>query len=264
MTKETQIMPADPVLELYRMLSPDQQKIATFPFTDLDRSVAQFPMMPRKGVQIMALSPEGQKLVARLIDSATTPYGAKQIRTAMDMPRGGYPNYYFAFYGDPKKPNEMEWRLSGHHITLWSATEGFRHQRVGPLLLGEDPSILWHDEAAVMTTLWNRLDEKAKAKAAEPNGVSLSTLPPQTRNDASRLLDERLRVYARTTGDAARSFFTANGGWDKVTLRVTGNPSQPPTGGSKYHWEFSGAGLTFWGDTANGHLHMLLDVKATP
>lgn len=253
---------ADPALELYRLLTPEQKKTATFPLSDLDRSLAQFPMYPRKGVPIKELSPEGQKLAARLIDSATSAYGAKQIRAAMDMPRGGYSNYCFAFYNDPNKPEALEWRLSGHHITLFSATEGFHRQRVGPLLLGEDPSILWGEEVALITALWNSEDDKAKIKAAEPAGVLVSSLLPQTRDLCSRLLEERLRVYARATGDAARAIFHANGGWDKVVLRVTGNPAKPLTEGHPYHWEFTGAGLTFWGDTANGHLHMLLDVKA--
>jgi hypothetical protein len=113
-------------------LSDAQQKIAVFPFDEMNRYDWHYlpaTMYPRAGVALNQLNGEQKKLLFELLQSSLSEIGyakAQQIISLEnvlaeiegDKVSRDPEKYHAAFYGNPAKDGLWSWSFQGHHISL--------------------------------------------------------------------------------------------------------------------------------------------------
>jgi hypothetical protein len=117
-------------------LTPDQKKVAQFPFDAEERFVWFYTPVPRKGLTLKAMTEPQRKLAMTLLRAGLSEKGyskAETIRSLEDVlvEMGGNPVqrdrelYYFTFFGEPGPKATWGWRYEGHHLSQnWTVING--------------------------------------------------------------------------------------------------------------------------------------------
>ena len=117
-------------------LTPDQRKVAQFPFDAEERFVWYYTPVPRKGLTLKAMTEPQRALAMALLRSGLSEKGyskAETIRSLEDVlvEMGGNPVqrdrelYYFTVFGEPGSKATWGWRYEGHHLSQnWTVING--------------------------------------------------------------------------------------------------------------------------------------------
>jgi hypothetical protein len=136
-------------------LDKDQQNLAVFPFTDMNRKTWNYlpaSMAARNGVAIKDLSEKQKKLLDNLLQHYLSKEGFKRVKDIMSFewllkelePTNANripDNYFVAFYGVPASDSIWGWKFSGHHLALnFTIVDG--QLAFAPLFFGSNPGIV--------------------------------------------------------------------------------------------------------------------------
>ena len=117
-------------------LTPEQKRVAQFPFTAEERFIWFYTPVPRKGLTLKAMTEPQRKLAMNLLRSGLSEKGfskAETIRSLEDVlvELGGNPAqrdrelYYFSIFGEPGPAATWGWRYEGHHLSQnWTVING--------------------------------------------------------------------------------------------------------------------------------------------
>jgi hypothetical protein len=144
----------DAVQAFLHELTPDQRKLATYPFADDERYNWHFVPRNRKGLALKQMTPDQRKRAMGLIETGMSQTGydkATEImamenvlrviekRTSTDTYRDP-DNYAFTVFGDPSTAGEpWGWRVEGHHLSLNFSSLTGQVLSVSPMFLGSNP-----------------------------------------------------------------------------------------------------------------------------
>jgi hypothetical protein len=132
-------------------LTPDQKKVAQFPFTAEERFVWFYTPVPRQGLTLKAMTEPQRKLAMNLLRAGLSEKGyakAEIIRSLEDVlvELGGNPVqrdrelYYFTIFGDPGPKATWGWRYEGHHLSHnWTVVNGTA-MTTTPQFFGANPA----------------------------------------------------------------------------------------------------------------------------
>ena len=190
-------------------LTPEQRRIATFPFDSSERTRWHFiptETYPRNGLTIKQMNESQRKLAHELLKAGLSQRGYMTATQIMELEsflatleaaqraasgRGGAgllrdsERYFFSIFGTPSTTGTWGWRAEGHHISLhWTIVNG-RFVAGAPTFFGSNPAeiregprkgtrILALEEDAGRA-LVESLDETQRTKAiintAAPNDI---------------------------------------------------------------------------------------------
>ena len=132
-------------------LTPDQKKVAQYPFTAEERYVWFYTPVPRKGLTLKAMTEPQRQLAMNLLRAGLSEKGyakAETIRSLEDVlvELGGNPVqrdrelYYFTIFGDPGPKATWGWRYEGHHLSQhWTVVNG-NAMTTTPQFFGANPA----------------------------------------------------------------------------------------------------------------------------
>src|SRR5262245_55455251 len=132
---------ADAATKLIGALTPDQKKVALFPFEGTEREHWGFvpsEMFPRNGLTIGSMSEAQRTLVHDLLKAGLSQRGYLTASSIMqleevlkviedagggDAARGrrmerNPVKYFVSVFGQPSKTGNWGWRVEGHHVSL--------------------------------------------------------------------------------------------------------------------------------------------------
>jgi hypothetical protein len=132
-------------------LTPEQKKVAQFPFDSEQRFVWFYTPVPRQGLTLKAMTEPQRKLAMNLLRAGLSEKGyskAETIRSLEDVlvELGGNPVqrdrelYYFSIFGDPGPGATWGWRYEGHHLSQnWTVVNGTA-MATTPQFFGANPA----------------------------------------------------------------------------------------------------------------------------
>ncbi len=136
---------------LLESLTPDQKKVAQYPFESEERFVWFYTPVPRKGLTLKAMTAPQRTLAMNLLRSGLSEKGyakAETIRSLEDVlvEMGGNPVqrdrelYYFTVFGEPGPKTTWGWRFEGHHLSQnWTVVNGTA-MATTPQFFGANPA----------------------------------------------------------------------------------------------------------------------------
>ena len=225
---------AEAANRLLGSLNEGQRKVATFPFTGDERYSWNYRptiagdsrLLDRKGVRIINMTSEQQKLALALYDTSLSKRAAEQARWIMQLEdilreheraegRGfnGIRDselYWFAFFGEPGGKAPWAWRVGGHHVALHFTVVDGDMVAPTPCFLGANPAQVklgpdtgkraLPEEEDLPRALVQSLTGADRAKA-----VFTETAPSDILTDAYRSLDRfvlhRGLAYSAMSGE---------------------------------------------------------------
>ena len=132
-------------------LTPEQKKVAQFPFDSEQRFVWFYTPVARQGLTLKAMTEPQRKLAMNLLRAGLSERGyskAETIRSLEDVlvELGGNPVqrdrelYYFSIFGDPGPKATWGWRYEGHHLSQnWTIVNGTA-MATTPQFFGANPA----------------------------------------------------------------------------------------------------------------------------
>jgi hypothetical protein len=132
-------------------LTPEQKKVAQYPFDADERFVWFYTPVPRKGLTLKAMSEPQRKLAMTLLRAGLSEKGyskAETIRSLEDVlvELGGNPVqrdrelYYVTIFGEPGPKATWGWRYEGHHLSQnWTVIAG-NAMATTPQFFGANPA----------------------------------------------------------------------------------------------------------------------------
>ena len=132
-------------------LTPEQRKVAQFPFDSEQRFVWFYTPVPRQGLTLKAMTEPQRKLAMNLLRAGLSEKGyskAETIRSLEDVlvELGGNPVqrdrelYYFTIFGEPGPKTTWGWRYEGHHLSQnWTIVNGTA-MATTPQFFGANPA----------------------------------------------------------------------------------------------------------------------------
>jgi hypothetical protein len=139
-------------------LDARQRGHATFPFASDERFVWSYTPGDRKGLAIRDMSEPQRQAAMAILDAATSPRGAAELRAIIDLEpvlgelerHAGGPGwirrdpelYWFAVFGDPDGTSPWAWRVGGHHIALELTMADGHVIGSAPSFLGANPATI--------------------------------------------------------------------------------------------------------------------------
>jgi hypothetical protein len=132
-------------------LTPEQKRVAQFPFTSDERFTWFYTPVARKGLTLKAMTEPQRKLAMNLLRSGLSEKGyskAETIRSLEDVlvELGGNPAqrdrelYYFTIFGEPGPMATWAWRYEGHHLSQnWTVIKGAA-MATTPQFFGANPA----------------------------------------------------------------------------------------------------------------------------
>jgi hypothetical protein len=138
---------------LWKSLTPEQQKKATFEFKSDERKDWHFIPRVRHGLPIKEMDGAQRALANGLLSSGLSQRGFVKAVTIMsleqillEMEKGSGPvrdpeQYFFSIFGDPKDgKSPWGWRVEGHHLSLNFTVVGDHAVAAGPTFMGSNPA----------------------------------------------------------------------------------------------------------------------------
>ncbi len=139
-------------LDLIQTLDQDQQKQATLPFDDEERSSWHFTPSPHRGLIWETMSSNQRQALTRLLSTGLSEKGLGLTREIMALEgvlrdlegrekddRYRHPElYYFMLFGQPGD-EPWGWRFEGHHLSL-NYTSVSNKVSVTPAFMGANPA----------------------------------------------------------------------------------------------------------------------------
>ncbi len=182
---------ADSVRAFLRILTPDQQKVAVYPFADDERYNWHFIPRERKGLPLKQMTPEQQRHAMGLLKTGLSQSGYDKATAIMAMENvlrvmekrsdtdthRDPANYAFTIFGDPASTtNPWGWRVEGHHLSLNFSSLTGQVLAVSPMFMGSNPGEVRVDvpdkgkqilrqETELAFALLNTLTEAQRKKA---------------------------------------------------------------------------------------------------
>lgn len=261
------------IIKLYQSLSEEQKKLAVLDVKDKDRYSEVFPAAKRPGISYTQLKPEQKALIAEVVKTMTSEYGAQRCLEVMkETPEGAR---YLTFFGEPSEKKPFAWRIGMHHLTLLFAEFGSDPvNEFGPILLGGNPAkSLWEAEEKIALELHSALtpEELKKiqesAKGVSPGsgggmgkgGVRIADLNEKARQLATSLFAKRLDIFSADRRKVVDDIVKRDGGPENLRLIIWGNAVKSHLEGGNYHWRIgSDAVVCDWQTVGRNHLHMTL------
>ncbi len=132
-------------------LTPDQKKVAHYPFDAEERFVWFYTPVPRKGLTLKAMTEPQRKLAMNLLRAGMSEKGYSKTETIRSLEDvlvelGGNPVqrdrelYYFTIFGDPGPKATWGWRYEGHHLSHnWTVINGTA-MATTPQFFGANPA----------------------------------------------------------------------------------------------------------------------------
>ena len=144
-------------------LSPDQRKLAVFPFDSEERlhwNYIPSEAFPRKGLTVKEMSEPQQKLAHDLLKAGLSQRGYLTASAIMDLegilgvleqrdrdtgrPAEGMRRdpvrYYFSIFGTPSLKQTWGWRVEGHHVSLHFTVVNGMLIASTPTMFGSNPA----------------------------------------------------------------------------------------------------------------------------
>jgi hypothetical protein len=249
--------------QIYGSLTPEQRAKAAFSFDDPDRTKERWftPGPDRQGIRVRDLTPEQQEAVTKLLQASTSNTGFPKVDAITNKQNRRADAYWLTFFGEPKAGSPWAWRFEGHHfsVTVPFGAEG--ETRLGPLLLGSNPPVLFPEEHQAALAFHQSLSDEQKKSVELPvqgpmpgaaDGVTIKELPEGQRKQAMALLETRLQVYDPETVASIRRYLRAAGGPDRLRVALYGEPTDPS---GKYYWKVFEPGFLCYYDGRSGHIH---------
>ena len=208
---------ADAATKFLAALSPEQKKVAAFPFENTaEREHFGFvpsEMFPRNGLTLGAMTEPQRKAAHDLMRAGLSQKGYMTATAIMELesilneienPPGAAPparplernpvKYYFSIFGTPSPKGTWGWRVEGHHVSLNFVVIEGRMVSTTPHFFGSNPAevrsgpkkglrVLGYEEdpARELVTALNEAQRaKAVISATAPNDIV-------TRNDVGAI-----------------------------------------------------------------------------
>lgn len=262
------------ILKLYKSLDKDQKKMALQGADARDRYTEAFPGVKRPGVPFSKLTKEQKGLVADVVKTICSEYGAKRCLEVAKQDGDG--QRYVTFFGEPSEKGRFAFRFAQHHLTLVHVEFGKdRPDEFGPILLGGNPvKDLWDEEEKILLELHASLSD-ADAKAIKGKGsagsgaviakdaVKIGDLSNSPRALAVKLVAKRLEVFSSDRRKIMEDMIKKEGGVDSLRIAIWGNASRSHRDGGNYHWKIgAGAVLLDWQTVGKDHIHMTLRARS--
>ncbi len=179
---------AKAAMELIQTLNQDQQKQATLPFDDEERSSWHFTPSPHRGLTWEKMNSNQQQAMTRLLATGLSKKGLSKTREIMALEgvlrdlegrekddRYRHPElYYFMLFGQPGD-EPWGWRFEGHHVSL-NYTSVSNKLSVTPAFMGANPAEVPHGP------------EKGKRVLAEEEDLARKLLASFSQNQLSQVL----------------------------------------------------------------------------
>ncbi len=259
-------------LKLFESLDEEQKKQAVLPYDSKDKYVEIFPAQKRPGLAWSALKPEQKKLADAVIEAMTSKYGADICLQVAKQT--GEPLRFVTFYGEPGMEKAFAWRVATHHLTLVYVEFGKeKGSEFGPILLGGNPvKDLWDAEDKIAVELYAALTpEEAKSVQAKgnngsgapigKNGLRIGDLNEKAREQARKLMQKRLDVFADDRRALMDDILKQEGGLDNLRLAVWGDMGKSFKD-SRYSWRIGNERVTCdWQTIDKNHLHLCVKAK---
>ncbi len=134
-------------------LTPEQQALATYAFTNEERFDWHFIPKPRKGLPLKQMSSAQQRLALALLNTGLSQRGYGKALTIMSLEpvlgemeqnRGKFVRdpdlYYFTIFGAPGGAEIWGWRVEGHHVSMNFVVKGGDVLADSPAFLGANPA----------------------------------------------------------------------------------------------------------------------------
>lgn len=254
---------------LFGTLSAAQREKAVLPFDSPERNQEVFPGGKRAGIPLGELDEAQRAAAMKLIAGFTSDYGAKKCEAVSAQDKdGGLNKYYLAFFGAPGPGASYAWRIAEHHLTLVHVeVERGTAARVGPILLGANPPVLWDAEEDALIALYaaltpddrRKVGRTGKAISKDPigdAGAPLGELSPDAREKAKAVFEGRLSFFAPQIQARIRALVEKQGGLAGMRVAYWGEATKRCAEGGL--WDFKLGGPAFLCDYENtrGHIHM--------
>ncbi len=258
------------ILKLYKSLSDEQKKAALQKADDKDRYNETFPATKRPGISFDKLTAEQKAMVADVVKSTCSEYGAKRCLEIAKQDGDG--QRYVTFFGEPTEKGRFSWRFAQHHLTLVHIEFGEdKPDEFGPILLGGNPvNELWDEEEKILLELYGSLsadDAKAiKGKGGNGSGAAIAKdamkigeLSEKPRKLAAKLVEKRLEVFSADRRKIMEELIKKEGGTEALQIALWGEATKSHKDGGNYHWKIgAGAVLLDWQTAGKNHIHMTL------
>lgn len=261
------------IIKLYKSLDDEQKKQALQEADAKDRYTETFPAAKRPGVPFSKLKAEQKALVADVVKTICSEYGAERCLAVAKQDGDG--QRYVTFFGEPTEKGRFAFRFAQHHLTLVHVEFGKdRPDEFGPILLGGNPvKDLWDEEEKIVKELYGTLsDEDAKAikgkggsgsgAAIAKDAVKIGDLSKKPRALAKKLVEQRLAVFSADRRKIMEDLIKKEGGVDALRIAIWGDASRSHKDGGSYHWKIGGgAVLIDWQTAGKNHIHMTLRAR---
>jgi len=134
-------------------LTPEQQALAAYAFTNDERFDWHFIPRPRKGLPLKQMSSAQQRLALALLNTGLSQRGYAKALTIMSLEpvlgemeqnHGQFTRdpdlYYFTIFGTPGGTETWGWRVEGHHVSMNFVVRGGEVLADSPAFLGANPA----------------------------------------------------------------------------------------------------------------------------
>jgi hypothetical protein len=153
------------VAELYKSLSPEQQKTLVFPFDHELRSRISANWHITKAT-VKDLTKEQQALVDKIIRNVTTEDGYQRIIEQTEYDDGGVASYSIALFGNPD--DKLQFEMTGRHLTMRADGNSVDKAAFGgPIVYGHGEESAKHNLFHYQTKQVNEVFKALDAKQAE-------------------------------------------------------------------------------------------------
>jgi hypothetical protein len=195
---------ADNAKNLLAALSPDQQKKATFEFSEAERKNWHFIPRVRKGLPLKEMTHEQRLLAHALLSSGMSSRGygkavsvmsLEAILAELEKGQAGKPvrdseNYFVSIFGQPGSTAPWGWRFEGHHLSLNFTCTG-KGPAVTPAFFGANPGQVKEGARAGLRVLSREEDlgrelAGSLSAAQREQAVIAKEVPKDILNDPAR------------------------------------------------------------------------------
>lgn len=140
------------------VLTPEQQKKATFEFASEERENWHFIPRERLGLSMKEMSPQQRLLATALLNTGLSFRGAAKAVTIMSLEEVLYQiegadeakraavrekrdpeKYFISIFGKPEAKGTWGWRVEGHHLSLNFTLKDGQLLRASPAFMGSNP-----------------------------------------------------------------------------------------------------------------------------
>jgi len=152
MEKVSQEM-AEAALAFWNALTPEQQKKASYAFTDDERLNWHFIPKPRNGLPYKEMTPAQRNLAWAFLSTGLSNHGFMKAQQIMSLeavlkemekdnpkaPNRDPENYFFTVFGKPDARGTWGWRIEGHHFAANFTIAGGKAISGTPTFMGDNP-----------------------------------------------------------------------------------------------------------------------------